>query len=391
MQLPLIERVPNSGETPPSEPLHRILFVDDDPLVLDSLQRMLRHRRHGWAMEFLCDPRKAWDRLCVQDFDLVVSDMNMPGLTGLELLTRLRENERTSDVHVVILTGHADRKLKREALDLGATDLLNKPIEAEDLDARIRSVLRLKSCADELKRSNHFLENGIRKRTEQLYESRLAIVWRLAKAAEFRDEDTGNHVIRVGCYSRHIGEAMNLREDWVENLFLAAPLHDIGKIGIPDSILLKPGPLTPEEWETMKRHCLIGKRILEDDAKTTATFRAWKHAPALGVGEDTNPVLKLAASIAWSHHEKFDGTGYPLGLSGDSIPWASRIVALADVFDALTSVRPYKPAIEEEEALRIIRGQVGKHFDPRVHEAFESVLDQIRDVRLALADTPLTV
>ncbi len=371
--------------------LKQILFLDDDPLVLSALSRMLRHQRHTWRMTFLDDPVAAWERIRLQEFDVVVTDLNMPGLNGLQLLDRIRDHEETKDVQVIILTGVADGHLKRQALDQGATDLLNKPVEPEDLLARIRSLLRIKACSDQLKASNTLLETAVRKRTEQLYESRLAIVWRLAKAAELRDQDTGNHVIRVGCYSRFIAEGLQLSTEFVENLFLAAPLHDIGKIGIPDSILLKPGPLTPDEWETMKQHCLIGKGILEDDAKTTATFRAWKQAREGRPDEDCNPVLKLAASIAWSHHEKWDGSGYPLGLSGETIPLASRIVAIADVFDALTSNRPYKSALSEEAALEIIRAQVGKHFDPHVYKAFQAALDQIREVRLALADGPQQV
>jgi putative two-component system response regulator len=367
----------------------RILLIDDEPGILDGLRRLLHQHRQEWDLEFYSDPIEAWQRLQESRFDVVITDINMPGLTGLELLSRIRTTSATEGIHVIVLTGMGDRQLKGQALDLGAADLLNKPVEAEDLIARIRSVLRLKACSDDLKIANLKLERTVAQRTQQLRESRLAIVWRLAKAAEFRDEDTGNHVIRVGCYSRLMAEALGLPREFVENLFLAAPLHDIGKIGVPDSILLKPGPLTPEEWEVMKQHCLMGKKILEDDAKTTATFRAWKQAKESALwGEDDNPALKLAASIAWSHHEKWDGSGYPLGLSGETIPLASRIVAFADVFDALTSQRPYKRAMPEEQAVEIIRGEVGRHFDPQVHVAFEAALEGIREVRAAFTDQP---
>jgi len=376
-----------AADQPAAQQRQRILFVDDDRAVLDSLSRMLRDHQRQWDMEFTHDPFDAWERVGAERFDLVVCDLNMPGMSGLELLEHIRCDERTGDLQVIILAGQADRQLKRDALDSGATDLLSKPIELEDLLARIRSVLRLKACTDALQQSNAALESMVSRRTEQLHESRVSIVWRLAKAAEYRDEDTGNHVIRVGCYSQLMAEALGLNAELVENLFLAAPLHDIGKIGIPDSILLKPGPLSPEEWEIMKQHCLIGKRILEDDAKSSATLRAWNRRGSIGwLGEDSNPVLKLAASIAWSHHEKWDGSGYPLGLAGETIPLASRIVALADVFDALTSTRPYKAAMGEDEAIHIIRDQAGKHFDPYVHSAFEKSLPKIREVRGALSD-----
>jgi putative two-component system response regulator len=390
MPLPTLTQVVGSHGGPPRNGRPRLVLVDDQPTVLNSLERILHADRNGWDAEFFSDSVQAWQRLQAGDVDVLICDLNMPRMTGLELLARIRGTPQSEDVQVIVLTGMADRSLKRAALDLGATDLLNKPIDAEDLLARIRNALRLKAYADALKAINCSLEAAVQRRTEQLHESRLAIVWRLAKAAEFRDEDTGNHVIRVGCYARLMGESLRLASDFVENLFLAAPLHDIGKIGIPDGILLKPGPLTPDEWQVMKQHCLIGKKILEDDAKTTATFRAWRQAKqTAGLTEDSNPVLKLAASIAWSHHEKWNGSGYPLGLSGETIPLASRIVAFADVFDALTSARPYKKAFPEDEAIEIIRSDVGRHFDPNIHRAFEASLAAIRDVRAALSDEPI--
>ena len=365
----------------------RILFVDDEPNILNSLRRMLHAERSQWDMSFVDGAHAALDQMRTASFDAVVSDVNMPGKDGFALLAEIHSMDRTKDIPVIILTGRSESGIKRRALELGATDLLNKPIDPQDLIARLRNAIRLKEHQDELKAQNALLERKVEERTAELAESRLDIIWRLGKAADYRDEETGNHVVRVGCYCRAIAEALGADAGFVEMLFLASPLHDIGKIGIPDTVLLKRGPLREDEWELMKRHCAIGAEILRADPKVMTAFLAWRGVPAYGRSEKGQaPILKVASSIAMTHHEWWDGTGYPAGLAGEDIPLESRIVALSDTYDALRFERPYKPALPEAEALQIIRGEVGRHFDPQVHAAFEESITELGEFRRELRD-----
>ncbi|MCX7427910.1 MAG: response regulator [Planctomycetia bacterium] len=366
----------------------RILFVDDDQRVLDALRRTLHSQRDLWEVTCVACPKAAWEMVLETPFDAVVADVQMPGMSGLELLARIRATPRTRDVPVIVLTGLAARELKRQALNLGAADLLSKPVEPEDLVARLRNVLRLKDYEDALRTQNEVLEERVRARTRDLLHARLDIIWRLGKAAEHRDDATGNHVIRVGCTSRVIAEMLGKDPDFVETLFLAAPLHDIGKIGIPDAVLLKRGPLSPGEWEVMKRHCQIGARILREDGIAKTAFWEWRDPSAAPDDPDQkNPFLEMAASIAMAHHERWDASGYPRGLAGEEIPPEARIVAISDVFDAVCSRRPYKEAYDEDRALEIIRDGEGTHFDPDVLAAFLDSLPEIRSIRERFADT----
>ena len=253
--------------------------------------------------------------------------------------------------------------------------------------ARLRSVLHLKACQDELKCQNELLEQKVRERTRQLEASRLDIIWRLGKAAEFRDEDTGNHILRVGYFSRAIAEALGVERDFVDRLFLAAALHDIGKLGVPDSILLKPGKLTEDEWRIMRQHCEIGAAILQQHSNMGRAFQERGSQESSTLCESPeNPILEMAATIALTHHEKWNGDGYPRGLAEEEIPLAGRIVAISDVYDALTSERPYKPAFSEEKALAIIREGVGQHFDPEVCAAFALSIETIVAIRNEFSD-----
>ncbi len=365
----------------------RVLFVDDEPNVLDGLRRMLRAERARWDMSFVDGADAALNELRAAGFDAVVSDVNMPGKDGFALLAEIRTDERMRDVPVIILTGRSETDIKRQALNLGATDLLNKPVDTQDLIARLRSAIRLKTYQDELKDQNAILERKVEERTAELADSRLDIIWRLGKAAEYRDEETGNHVVRVGCCCRVIAEKLGADREFVELLFLTSPLHDIGKIGVPDAILLKRGPLNEDEWDVMKRHCAIGAEILREDSKVMNAFLAWRGGRTCGHnGNGQNPILKMASSIALTHHEWWDGTGYPAGLAGEDIPLESRIVALSDVYDALCSERPYKPAFPEAEALSIIRDEAGRHFDPAVCVAFGESLKELGAIRTELGD-----
>lgn len=367
----------------------QILVVDDDQRMLDALRRALHAKTPDWNVTFVSQPEAAWEALLETAYDAVVTDIRMPGLDGLELLDRIRHSEKTKDVPVVVLTGLNDHVLKEKALERGAADLLNKPVNTGQLIARLKSVLQTKTYQDNLRSMNEMLSEKIQRQNVDLAQSRMSVVCRLGMAAEFRDEDTGNHVIRVGCYSRAIAAAMGMPRSFLEMLLLAAPLHDIGKIGIPDCVLLKPSSLTDEEWVIMQRHCEIGECILREQSKVVVPLFDWYDADSSSMKntlENRDPVLEMAATIAMSHHEQWDGHGYPQGLAGEAIPLESRIVAVADVFDALTSNRPYRPARPEEEALSMMEAMVGSHFDPRVYDAFIRSLSEIRTIRARFAD-----
>ena len=367
----------------------QILIVDDDQCMLDALRRVLHEQSDDWSMTFVRHPETAWERLLEATYDAVVTDVKMPGVNGLDLLDRIRRTDKTKDVPVVVLTGLNDNALKARALDLGAVDLLNKPVEASDLIARLRNVLRMKAYEDGLRATNHSMAERISEQDADLTHSRMNVVCRLGTAAESRDEDTGRHVVRVACYSRAVAAAMQMPPPLLDMLLLAAPLHDVGKIGIPDSVLLNPGPLSDDQWAVMRRHCEIGHRILLQESKVVAPlldrYAVESHSREDGA-TNHDPLLDMAASIALTHHEKWDGSGYPRGLAGEAIPLESRVVAIADVFDALTSNRPYRPARPKEEALTIVEAMAGSHFDPRVHAAFLQALPEIRDIRARFDD-----
>ena len=368
-------------------PKPHILFVDDDSNFLDGIRRMLNGHRNRWEMTFVISVDEALKQVESGKVDTIVSDVMLPGKGGFDLLKEMSDLDAARHVPVILMTGAEEREFKRRALDLGATDLLSKPIDPDDLIARLRNALRLKAYQDEIFAHNEILEQKVQERTSALNASRLDLIWRLAKIAEFRDEDTGNHILRVGSFSRVLAETLGLSCDRADMLFLTSPLHDIGKIGIPDKILLKPGKLNPQEWTTMKQHCVLGAQILRHDA--------WLLPPSLvadmqglrpGADEADNPLLKMASTIALTHHEWWDGTGYPKGLSGEAIPLEARIVAVADVYDALFSVRPYKAAFPEEMVLSIMKQKVGKHFDPEVYDAFAKSIERLTAIRIKLAD-----
>jgi putative two-component system response regulator len=363
-----------------------ILFVDDEERVLIGIRRLLHNRQDGWQLHFATGVDEALGILGSCDIDAVVSDINMPGKDGFALLAAILNTEGLSHVPVIMLTGSSESDLKRRALEAGATDLLTKPVLVEDLIARLRSALRLKSFQDEIRVANReirianrALEQRVKERTSQLEASRLDMALRLAKVAELHDRETGDHIARVGAYCRATAEALDLGSAFVDLLFVASPLHDIGKIGISDSILNKPGRLTSQERRVMETHCDIGFQILND--RTTIglsmfTPLARDHSVRETLG---NPLIELAATIALTHHEKWDGSGYPRGLKGENIPLAGRMVAVADVFDALCSKRPYKPAFPREKAFQIMAESAGSHFDPEVYSGFLRGLDSIPD------------
>lgn len=363
----------------------QLLFVDDDPPVLASLKRVLRSQQSDWEMTFADHALAAWERLLQSPFDAVVTDVCMPEVSGLELLERIRQTEQTRNIPVVVLTGLGDDQLKQRALELGASDLFHKPVKPGELVARLNGVLSEKLEQDRLRSLVDMLQRCVRQQGQRLVQTRLEMICRLANVAEWRDAEMGNHVVRVGCYSRAVAAQLGFDRAAQEFLLLAAPLHDIGKIGVPDRILFKPGPLTPGERTVMEKHCVIGERMLRDRTEglipqldshfATDRQETWQ-----------DPVLDLAATIALTHHEHWNGAGYPMGLSDRQIPLESRIVAICDVFDALTSRRPYKQPSSEEDSLKILDDKAGSHFDPTVHAAFRQAWPEIRSIRARFAD-----
>lgn len=366
----------------------QILFVDDERSVLDGLRRLLRSQRKEWQMHFAGGVDEALQILTSQPVDAVVSDVNMPVRDGFDLLSSIRSQAAWDGLPVIILTGNGETGLKRKALDLGATDLLNKPVSQDDLLARLRSVLRIKAYEDRIKEQNQELEARVRERTAQLEYSQAELVWRLGKAGEFRDSDTGYHVVRVGFFARQLSEAMGLDGDFTRKLLLTAPLHDIGKIGVPDQILLKPARLTEDEWVIMRRHTTMGAQILRDEIIAGERLHQLG-VVAAGTGVLENPLTEMAARVAEGHHERWDGGGYPHGLRGESIPLEARLTSLADVYDALNSRRPYKEPFPLERVEAILREGSGTQFDPAVHDAYLKSRDAFRDIREEFDDERL--
>jgi len=364
----------------------KVLFVDDDEALLRMFSRMVVDQ--PWKVHFCSGVDQALQFLAENDIDTVVSDIRMPDKDGFDLLVAIRNSSRMRQVPVIMLTGDADRDLKRKALDLGATDLLNKPIGREDLFARIRSALKLKSYQDELEDQVALLDRRVAERTREVEMSNRDVIWRLAKAAEFRDDETGNHVVRVALYSRLLAEGLGMDREFLDLILLTSPLHDIGKLGIPDSILLKEGRLSPQERRLMEQHCVMGADILSEAPKAVfATDLIGPEGATLRPHESrfSNPLIETASEIAMGHHERWDGQGYPRNLAGEQISPACRIVSVADVFDALTSWRPYKPPLSEEDAIAIVARDRGTQFDPAVVEVFLRRTSDLLEVRRQLS------
>ena len=331
----------------------RILIVDDEASNVDLLRRILEPAGYEHVHDTR-DPRTVVDLLEELDPDLLLLDLLMPGMDGHEVLERVRE--ATPDgvyLPVLVLTSDNTRDAKRRALSAGARDYLTKPLSPSEVRARVRNLLETRMLYQELRANNAQLEERVRARTLELEDARLQTLSRLARAAEYRDDATGQHTRRVGRAAALVAEALGWSPEDVEMIRLAAPLHDVGKIGIPDGILLNDGPLTRTEFEVMKTHCSIGADILS--------------------GTEV-PLLSMAATIAASHHERWDGLGYPAGLAGEEIPLPGRIVAVVDTFDALTHPRPYKEAWSTTAALEDIARGSGERFDPTVVDAFRATL-----------------
>jgi putative two-component system response regulator len=325
-----------------------ILAVDDQPANLRILERMLRRAGYGTIIT-TTDSRDTVALVERHRPDLVLLDWHMPLMDGMEVLKALSGQMSAEDLPVVILSAEAAPEAKATALALGAKDFIMKPFEAAEVLLRTRNLLETRRLQDELRRRNHDLEERLRVRTEALEDAHAGTLERLARAVECRDDETGQHTLRVGELSARIASAMGLSDEAVRLIRAAAPLHDVGKIGIPDAILFKPGPLSPEEFAVMSTHTTIGAQLLAGGR---------------------SPINQMAERIARSHHERWDGAGYPDRLGGTRIPLEARIVAVADFFDALTSDRPYRRAWSVERTLDAILASRGTHFDPEVVDAF---------------------
>ncbi len=333
-----------------------ILIVDDVPDNIDILDGILNSEyniRAATSGEMAL-------KIAESDIppDLILLDIMMPDMDGFELCSLLKGKIRTKNIPIIFVTSKNDVIDEKRGFEVGAVDYITKPVSPPVVEARVKTHLALYD-------QNRALEKKVRERTYELNDTRLEIIRRLGRAAEYKDNETGLHVIRMSKYSQHIALAYGLSEDDAELILNAAPMHDVGKIGIPDKILLKPGKLDDQEWEVMKKHSEFGSRI---------------------IGKHSSVLLKNACLAAKSHHEKWNGKGYPEGLAGDKIPLISRIIAIADVFDALTSNRPYKKAWKVDDAFELINNESGEHFDPDLVESFIHVTPEILRIKEKYAE-----
>ena len=331
------------------------LLVDDSPTMLLRFRQLLE-QEHGVSVSAFAHPGAALLRAQLQTFDLVLVDHHMPGMDGVDFIRRLCESPHYKQVPVVMITSDTSEGLRVAALEAGASDFLDKHTDGVEFRVRLRNQIRLAAAMRRLDDQAAALAGRVRTAECHVLEREEEIIFRLALAVEYRDNDTGHHTWRVARYSQIMAEAMGLSSELCHRIYLAAPLHDVGKVAIPDGVLLKKDRLTDEEMALVRTHAAIGERIL---------------------GQSPSELIRLAAAIAGGHHERWDGTGYPRGIAGRSIPLAARIVAVADVFDALTTIRPYKSAFPPDEALRCIEAEAGRHFDPACVAAFLARWDEI--------------
>jgi putative two-component system response regulator len=345
----------------------RLLVVDDEARNIQLLETILQ--AEGYATIAAGGGLRALELATQELPDLILVDAMMPDVDGFETVARLKANPATRPVPVIMVTALDDRGSKLRALEAGAEEFLSKPLDIADVTVRVRNLLRLKEHSDLLRNHGEILEQQVRERTAQLESAYRDTVFTLVRAAEYKDEETGHHVRRISYYCRLLAFELQLPDDFLDAIYRASPMHDIGKIGIPDDVLLKPGPFTPQQWTIMKTHCELGANIL-----------------AAG----NSPYTQMGAEIALNHHEHWDGSGYPQGRKGEEIPLSARIMQICDVYDALRSRRPYKPPLEHVQTMRVMAEGDGRtlpgHFDPailacflRESSRFETIFEQHRD------------
>ena len=363
-----------------------IVIVDDEP---SNVQMAKRHLQGAGYLKFetCTDAVEALPLIRKTQPDLLLLDIMMPKVSGLDILHAVTVDPTIATPGVLVMTASSDSRLKQVCLGLGASDFINKPLDPAELTARVRNTLTHKKSQDRLEEQKQRLEETVAQRTAELVRSREEVVHCLARAAERRDDDTGHHVMRVGKYVGVIARTLGWDDSRVEVLELAAQLHDVGKIGIPDDILFKPGRLDEQQIDMMRTHCSIGRQIIRPlSAEEQRTMRSHVRLGADLLAVRTSPLLMLASRIAQTHHERWDGTGYPLGLAGEDIPIEGRMTAVADVFDALSSKRPYKEPFPRERCFEILEEGRGSHFDPACLDAFFKASAEIIEIQIELMD-----
>jgi putative two-component system response regulator len=342
----------------------QILVVDDDPLVLEMLTLMLSSS--GYPTLSCSSPEKALTMLRQERINAVLTDFNMPGMTGLDLLDKIHLQH--PEIPVILMTGFAELDLVVDSIHKGTFDFIMKPLNPVQLIHSVEKAVKYRTLLQMERDYKQNLEETVRQRTREVNDASKEMIVRLMVAAEYRDDETGNHIRRLGLYAKQIAAAMQMSDDFIDSITFASAMHDIGKIGIPDAILLKPGAFTSEEFEVMKNHTIIGNKILSGSS----------HAN-----------IQMASSIALNHHEKWDGTGYPNGLKGNDIPIEGRIVMLVDQYEALRSERPYKTALSHQVVVKIITEGDGRtkpeHFDPQVMDAFVNTSDKLNEIFTSFA------
>jgi putative two-component system response regulator len=360
-------QIPSHRELPEELKAAKIMVVDDEEGTILTVQHHLK--KEGYEnFIFTTKPREAIELLRREEPDVVLLDIRMPEVSGLDILRVKELDPSLEHIPVIVLTATTDPITKRSALDLGATDFLTKPVDPNDLAPRVRNSLVAKKHYDQKANEAARLEDVVRHRTAEVVQSRQQLILSLARAAEHRDNETGNHVLRVGRFAGVIARELGWSESQAEIIEQAAPLHDVGKIGVPDSILFKPGKLDPQEFDLIRKHCTWGKQIIEPfSGRELHLIQAHSRLGESILHVRNSPMLMMASRIAQTHHESWDGSGYPLGLAGEDIPLEGRITAVADVYDALSSKRPYK-------------------FDPWVLDAFFARASEIVAIQMELCD-----
>ena len=383
-----LQRVLDSSKKSACTKACRILIIDDEEFNVRVVRKHLADAGYLHCIS-TSDSREALDLINEEKPDLVLLDIVMPEVSGLDILHAMALKGQVHQIPIVVLTASADREIKQVCLELGAVDFLSKPVDLTDLLPRVRSVLLNKIYRDQLTQHASQLEELVERRTKEVAASREEVVHCLARAAEYRDDDTGRHVVRVGKFVGIIAQNLGFSHEQIELIELAAQLHDIGKIGVPDSILHKPGKLDPDQYEVIRQHCAIGRSIIQPlsfDERMVLRTHSQLGSSLLNI--PSSPLLLLASKIAQTHHERWDGAGYPLGLKGEDIPIEGRMTAVADVYDALSTKRPYKEAFSRDKCFAILEEGRGTQFDPKILDAFFARTQDIISIQLEYMDTP---